>query len=320
MRSLLILLALLSSSVFAQSSRDYITIVGSSTVYPFSIVVAEAHGYNGFKTPTVESTGTGGGMRIFCGGIGLSTPDATNASRKIRESEVDLCHANGVSQILEVNIGYDGIVLANDQTGPDFSVTREQIFLALAKYVPVNGVLVENPYQNWNEVDPSLPNQAIEVYGPPPTSGTRDAFVELVMDYACEHFPEYSSDVECQSMREDGKFIEAGENDNMIVQKLRVNPLALGIFGYSFLQNNNDVVKGSVIDGYTPEFENIASGDYPISRPLYFYVKLDHVGLTPGLQEFVDEFTHEDTIGDFGYLTDIGLIPLLDISEVKTIL
>lgn len=309
---------LIMTGVNAQSSRDYISIVGSSTVYPFSIVVAENFGLaTGYRTPTIESTGSGGGIRAFCQGIGLNFPDITNSSRRIRQSEVDQCASNGVSEIIEVKVGYDGIVLANSLSGEDFNLTREEIFLALAKTVPDgNGGLIENPYTVWSEVNPNFPSNRIEVLGPPPTSGTRDAFVELVMDAACTSFPEIEAldgeahQLACQSMREDGHFIEAGENDNMIIQRLNVNSNALGIFGYSFLDQNRDVVKGSSIDGVAPEFDFIAGGEYPISRPLYFYVKSAHVGIVPGLEEFVFEYTDENTIGEFGYLTDRGLIPM----------
>jgi phosphate transport system substrate-binding protein len=309
----------IASLAFAASAeaRDQIRIVGSSTVFPFSTVVAEQFGKtSGFKTPVVESTGTGGGFKLFCAGVGVDHPDISNASRAIKDSEIENCAANGVTEITEVKIGYDGIVVANAKSAPAFSLTVEQIWQALAKDVPVNGQLVANPYKNWSDIDPSLPNEAIEVFGPPPTSGTRDAFVELVMDVGCKAFPEIKaleSDAQkaaCQTLREDGAFVEAGENDNLIVQKLEANPVALGIFGFSFLDQNSDKVQGSAIGGVTPTFEAIADGSYPVSRPLFFYVKNAHVNLIPGIKEFVAEFMGDRASGEEGYLADKGLIPL----------
>ncbi len=309
--------ASLALAATAAEARDQIRIVGSSTVFPFSTVVAEQFGKTGgFKTPVVESTGTGGGFKLFCAGIGVGHPDISNASRAIKESELKDCAANGVTEITEVKIGYDGIVLANAKTAPAFSLTVAQVWQALAKEVPVDGQLVANPYKSWNDIDPSLPNEPIEVFGPPPTSGTRDAFVELVMDVGCKEFAEVKAlegdahKAACQTIRDDGAFIEAGENDNLIVQKLEANPLALGIFGYSFLDQNADKVQGSAIGGVAPTFEAIADGSYPVSRPLFFYVKNAHVGVIPGLKEFVAEFMSERASGEEGYLADKGLIPL----------
>jgi phosphate transport system substrate-binding protein len=305
----------------AQAARDYISIVGSSTVYPFATVVAEQFGRSSarFKAPKIESTGSGGGIRLFCNGVGVEHPDIVNSSRRIRASELELCAKNGVTDVIEIKIGYDGIVVANSISAPRYSLSREQIFLALAKQVPDpagSGRLVANPYRRWSDIDGALPAVAIEVLGPPPTSGTRDAFVELVMDVGCEGLAAIKAlegsarQVACQTLREDGAFIEAGENDNLIVQKLESNPGALGIFGYSFLDQNHDKVQGSVIDGVAPEFEAIADGSYPVARPLYFYVKKAHVGVIPGIDEYLREFTSEAATGEFGYLTDRGLIPL----------
>ncbi|MCB1437442.1 MAG: PstS family phosphate ABC transporter substrate-binding protein [Rhodobiaceae bacterium] len=300
-------------------ARDQIRIVGSSTVFPFSTAVAEQFGRStSFATPVVESTGTGGGLKLFCAGVGVEHPDITNASRRIKDSEFKTCTQNGVS-ITEVKIGYDGIVLANAVSGPDLKLTTRQIFLALAKMVPVDGKLVDNPYKKWSDIDPALPDEAIEVLGPPPTSGTRDAFVELAMEAGAEEFAELKAlskedgkkfKAIAHGIREDGAFVEAGENDNLIVQKLEANPHAVGIFGFSFLDQNGDKVKGATIGGIAPEFENIAAGDYAISRSLYFYVKRAHIGTIPGIKEFVTEFTSERAWGDDGYLVDKGLIPL----------
>ncbi|MEO8223334.1 MAG: PstS family phosphate ABC transporter substrate-binding protein [Gammaproteobacteria bacterium] len=315
--------ATMAGPAFGQVARDYISIVGSSTVYPFATVVAEQFGKTSkFKTPKVEATGTGGGIKLFCGGVGVQHPDIANASRAIKPTELQLCAANGVTDVVEVKIGYDGIVLAESKAGPGLPLTLTDIYLALAKQVPnPNGseTLVPNPYKTWRDVNPKLPVEAIEVLGPPPTSGTRDAFVELAMDGGCKTIPwikaikdkdENKFKQICYTIREDGKFIEAGENDNLIVQKLKANKHAVGIFGYSFLEQNTDAVKGSVIDGEAPTFDNIASGKYPVSRPLFFYVKKAHVGSIPGIREYVAEFTSKKAMGEDGYLSDRGLVPL----------
>ncbi|MCU7929549.1 MAG: PstS family phosphate ABC transporter substrate-binding protein [Candidatus Thiodiazotropha sp. (ex Codakia rugifera)] len=307
------------------SARDYISVVGSSTVYPFATVVAEQFGKtSNHKTPKIESTGSGGGLKLFCAGVGVEHPDITNASRRIKKSEVERCATNGIDDIIEVKVGYDGIALANSKAAPKFSLTRKDIFLALAKDVPdpkepESGKLVSNPYQTWKEVNGDLPEMAIEVLGPPPTSGTRDAFAELAMEGGCKKVgwikamkkkdkKMYKSI--CHTVREDGKYIEAGENDNLIVQKLVANKGALGVFGYSFLDQNSDKVQGSLVDGVSPTFEKIADGSYPVSRPLFFYVKKAHMGKIPGIDAFVAEFTSEKAWGDEGYLADKGLIPM----------
>ena len=288
-------------------ARDQISIVGSSTVFPFATAVAERFGQTSdFATPVVESTGSGGGLKLFCEGVGEGTPDITNASRRIKNKEIDTCMANGVTPV-EVKVGFDGIVLSNAKSGADLNVSREQIFLALAKNVVVDGAVVPNPNKNWSDIDPSLPAEPIEVLGPPPTSGTRDAFVELVMEEACQEGIEEDA---CGEIREDGAFIDAGENDNLIVQKLEANPSAFGIFGFSFLDQNADKIKGANVDGVEPTFDAIADGDYPVSRSLFFYIKKEHVGVIPGIMEYVAEFTNDAAWGDEGYLTEKGLIPL----------
>lgn len=311
----------LTANIFA-AGRDHIEVVGSSTVYPFSTVVAETFGNKTkFKTPKIESTGSGGGFKLFCNGNGIDTPDITNSSRRIKKSEVEKCASNGVKNITEVQIGFDGIAIANSKKGKDFKLTLKDIFLALAKKVPgkTDGELVDNPYKTWKDVNADLPAIKIEVLGPPPTSGTRDAFAELAMEGGCKKIAWIKAMKKtdkskykaiCHSVREDGAYIEAGENDNLIVQKLEKNPDALGVFGFSFLDQNSDKVKGASIDGVEISFENIADGSYPVSRPLFFYVKNAHVGKVPGIKEFLAEFTHDDTWGDDGYLTEKGLIPL----------
>ena len=307
----------------AMAARDYISIVGSSTVYPFATVVAEQFGKTtGSKTPKIESTGSGGGFKLFCGGVGVNFPDITNASRAIKPSEMKTCADNGVKEIVEVKIGYDGIVLANAKSAAPLQLTRKDIFLALAKDVPDPAnpeKIIANPYKTWKEVNSSLPATKIEVLGPPPTSGTRDAFVELVMDAGCDTFPsikamkksdEKGYKAVCQTVREDGGYVEAGENDNLIVQKLQANHDAVGIFGFSFLDQNTDVIQGSIIEGEKPTFEEIAKGTYPVSRPLFFYVKKAHVEVIPGMKEYLAEFTSEKAWGQDGYLADKGMIPM----------
>ncbi|MDF1528112.1 MAG: PstS family phosphate ABC transporter substrate-binding protein [Sedimenticola sp.] len=305
------------------ASRDYISVVGSSTVYPFATVVAENFGKtSAFKTPKIESTGSGGGFKLFCAGVGVEHPDITNASRRIKSSEVEKCASNGVTDVVEVKIGYDGIVMANAKSAEQMNLTRRDVFLALAKQVPNpkgGEALVDNPYKTWKEVNSALPDMAIEVLGPPPTSGTRDAFVELAMEGGCKSFDFINAMKKkdkkaykgiCHTIREDGAFIEAGENDNLIVQKLESNPKALGIFGFSFLDQNSDKVQGSLVDGIAPTFDAIADGSYPVSRPLYFYVKKAHVGKIPGIQEYLAEFTSDKSWGEEGYLVDKGMIPM----------
>ena len=335
--------------------RDSVSIVGSSTVYPFATVVAERFGRStAFKAPKVESTGSGGGLKLFCKGVGTNTPDITNASRRIKQSEYDACQGNGVTDIVEVLVGYDGIAIANSKKVPLFKLTRKDLYMALAKDVPgADGKLMPNPNKTWKDVNASLPATKIEVLGPPPTSGTRDAFAELALGGGAQAVPDLKSlrglgadqvteikammaklglpagmyDALAQrkgkvpkgkdvfkaiayAVREDGAYIEAGENDNLIVQKLDANSNALGIFGFSFLDENGDKVQGSEVDGVAPTFDSISSGSYPVSRPLYFYIKSAHVGKIPGIQEYAMEFTSNRAMGEDGYLPEKGLIPL----------
>jgi len=314
---------LLAGTQAAMAARDYISIVGSSTVYPFSTVVAERFGKSTqFKTPKVESTGSGGGLKLFCQGLGAKNPDITNSSRRIKATEVKLCADNGVTEVIEVLIGYDGIVLANAKSAKPYELTRKEIFMALAKEVPNpdgSETLIANPYKTWSDVNPALPATKIEVLGPPPTSGTRDAFAELGLEGGCKKFPWIAAmkkkdksayKAVCHTVREDGPYIEAGENDNLIVQKLNANPNALGVFGFSFLDQNSDSVQGSKIDGQMPTFDTISDGSYPVSRPLYFYVKKAHVNVIPGIAEYLAEFTNDRAWGEDGYLAAKGMIPL----------
>lgn len=300
-------------------SRDQIQIVGSSTVFPYTQAVAEQFANQSeFSSPVVESTGTGGGMKIFCEGVGAQTPDITGASRAMKPSEWELCQKNGVTDITEVLLGYDALSLASSQNGPDLSVTKEQLYKALAAEVPVDGEIKANPYKSWNEIDASLPAEPILVYGPPPTSGTRDAWVELVMEEGCSELAEVEALEDgrkaevCQRMRTDGAFVEAGENDNLIVQRLESDSSAFGIFGYSFLYENQDKLKGAEIGGVTPSETTVESGEYPVSRPLFVYIKNAHRQAIPGLNEFVAEYVSENAMGQDGYLLDRGLVPLKD--------
>ncbi len=360
-RPLKTLLALTASALIPLTShaqsRDTISIVGSSTVYPFATVVAERFGRStDFKTPKIESTGSGGGLKLFCKGVGTNTPDITNASRRIKKSEYDDCQKNGVKEVVEVLIGFDGIAIANSRQAPQYALSLKDVYMALAKDVPgADGKLVANPNKTWKDVNPALPAVKIEVLGPPPTSGTRDAFAELALGGGAEAIPSLKAlskldaadsagikaamaelgvpaslydalqqnkgkapsggdifNTIAYSVREDGAYIEAGENDNLIVQKLEANPSALGIFGYSFLEENADKVHGSIVEGVEPNFDTIADGDYPVSRPLYFYIKAAHVGSIPGIQEFAGEFVSDRSMGEDGYLSERGLIPLAE--------
>ena len=354
---------LLPTSMASAANRDSVSVVGSSTVYPFATVVAERFGRStAFKAPKIESTGSGGGMKLFCRGVGANTPDITNASRRIKKSEYDDCQANGVTEIVEVLVGFDGIAIANSKDSPQLTLSLKDLYLALAKDIPgADGRLIPNPNTLWKDVNPALPATRIEVLGPPPTSGTRDAFAELALGGGAKMIPAlktlrglsaeqsdeintvlaglgmpdgfYSALVEKRgktlkgkdifkaivyAVREDGAYIEAGENDNLIVQKLQANPDALGIFGFSFLDENADRVQGSIVNGIEPSFDSIADGEYPVSRPLYFYIKGAHVGKIAGIQEFALEFTSKKAMGEDGYLTEKGLIPL-SVKELRQV-
>jgi phosphate transport system substrate-binding protein len=311
-------------------ARDKIQVVGSSTVFPYSQAVAEEYANKtGQSAPVVESTGTGGGFKVFCGGIGPSHPDVTGASRAIKDSEKELCAKNGVTDISEALIGYDGLSIAvSRENQADWNLTEEQIFKALAAELPDGkGGFVANPNKTWSDVDPSLPAIAITVFGPPPTSGTRDAFVELAMHDGCNALPGMKdlkkSDAKkweevCSRMRQDGPFIEAGENDNLIVQRLVADPNTLGIFGYSFLYENQDKLKGVKVEGIEPTFDTIADSSYPIARPLFFYVKNAHRGVIPGLEEFLKEYVSDAALEPGGYLSERGLTPLSDEKRKET--
>lgn len=291
-------------------ARDQIRIVGSSTVFPFASYVAEELGATTkWPTPVIESTGSGGGMKLFCAGNGLDTPDISNASRRMMASEFERCQENGVTDITEAMVGYDGIAFAQSNTNDEINLTREQIALALLEKVPVDGKLVDNPYKKWSDIDSSLPNREIRVYGPPTTSGTRDAFEELVLEAATEKMGAFGGEG-YTNIRKDGAYIESGENDNLIVQKLQKDTDAFGVFGYSYLGENSDKLVGASIDGVAPEPEAISSGEYPVSRSLWFYIKNSHAEDVPAMADYVELFMSDKMVSDLGYLKGIGLIPL----------
>ncbi len=316
----LVALGLIGSVAIAQAARNKISIVGSSTVFPFSSAVAEQFAAGGkFAAPKVESTGTGGGMAIFCRGVGANSPDITNASRRMRLSEYQSCQRSGVREIVEVKIGFDGIVVANSKNGPDFTLTKQQLYMALAKQIPHRGRMIPNPFKTWNQISPGLPALPIDVMGPPPTSGTRDAFAELVLESGARTFAQMDnlrSNNEAQfkalatKIREDGAWKDSGENDNLIVQALTRSPNQLGVFGFSFYEENMDRVQAATIGGVQPTFSTISSGAYGISRSMYFYIKKQNVGLVPGIKEFAQEFLSERAAGPRGYLRGRGMVPL----------
>jgi len=309
----------------AASARDQIKIVGSSTVYPYATVVAEKFGKSGFKTPVIESTGTGGGMKLFCAGVGTQHPDITNASRAIKSKEKALCAKNGVKDIVEIVVGNDGISFAHSVKAKDMNFTKEQLWRALAHDVDVNGKVVKNPYKKWSDIDKSLPNKGIKILVPPPTSGTRDAWNSLVMGKGCSKAAKAAfkaagkkAKKACAKLREDGLAVEAGENDTLIVNKLAADPDMFGLFGFSYLVANKDKIKATKIEGKLPSLASIQDYSYPIARPLFFYVKKAHVGTVPGIKEYLKEFTAKGTMGPKGYLTDIGLVPIDSKSYKKT--
>jgi len=315
-------LALVAVSATAAAARDEIRIVGSSTVFPYTQAVAEQFANNtGAPSPIVESTGTGGGMKIFCGGIGEQHPDITGASRAMKASEFELCQSNGVTEITEALIGFDGLSMAVSRESEfNWNLTLGDIYLALAAQVPVDGEWADNPYKMWSDINPDLPAVEILAYGPPPTSGTRDAWVELAMHAGCEEL-DFVKDggfdgdwvgENCSRMRTDGPFVEAGENDNLIVQRIEADSNAFGIFGYSFLFENLDKLKGVLIEGVEPTMDTIADKSYPVSRPLYFYVKNAHRGVIPNLNEFIEEYMSDDALEATGYLSERGLVALED--------
>ena len=317
MKLMYALVGLAMSATAVLAAEYQVRVLGSSTVYPFTSAVAEKFGKLGHATPIVESTGTGGGIKMFCSDSSLESASIVNASRPIKDTEVASCNENGIAAPLEFKIGYDAIVLAHLK-GYSLDLTTRQIYLALAKQIVVDGKFVDNPHVKWSDIDPALPDNKIEVLGPPPTSGTRDSFVELVIEKECKASIKESglslSEDEvkslCKSIREDGGFVEAGENDNLIVQKLQNNPTSVGIFGFSFLEENLGALEGAKINGFSPNFETVVTNEYPVSRPLFIYVKKEHYDTNPDVRAFVAEYISEEAIGEEGYLVDKGLIPL----------
>ncbi|MFN3847181.1 MAG: substrate-binding domain-containing protein [Paracoccaceae bacterium] len=313
-------LAIAAVSAGAAAARDQIRVTGSSTVFPYSQAVAEEFAnQTGAPAPIVESVGTGGGFQAFCQGVGEAHPDLTGASRAMKKSEYDLCVSNGVTDISEALIGNDGLSMSVSRANTfDWDMTLGEMYMALGAQVPVDGEWKDNPYKMWNEINPAFPAEAITVYGPPPTSGTRDAWVEIAMHKGCKQLDFVKTGAfdskwvteNCSRMRTDGPFIEAGENDNLIVQQLNANPNAFGIFGYSFLYENNDKLKGVKFDGIEPNFDTIAAYEYEVSRPLYFYVKNAHRGVIPNLQEFIEEYMSDEALKAGGYLAQRGMTPL----------
>ena len=321
-------LAILASGVFVlagcnpNDGRDRVAVVGSSTLFPFSAAAAEQFSARGrFKTPRVESTGTGGGFAIFCRGLGPGFPDISNASRQIKKGEFETCQKNGVTEIVEIKIGYDGIVIANSKAATPVTLTKQEVYQALAKeiYDASKKAFVPNPYTKWNEINPNLPAIKIDVMGPPPTSGTRDAFAELVMAKGAEQVPEMKAlkekdDKEFQrralTLREDGAWKDSGENDSLIVQALSRSPEQFGVFGFSSFEENMDRLQAAPLNGVEPSAEAIIDGKYAASRSLYFYVKKANVGVVPGLQEFAMELLSDHAAGLRGYLRGRGMVPL----------
>jgi len=308
----------------AGGARDQIRAVGSSTVYPFTTAVAEQFARKNpkFKAPIVESTGTGAGMKLFCGGVGAGFPDIEDASRRIKPSELEDCAKNGVKEIVEIQIGIDGIAFAESKSGAKMKLTPTLIYKALA----ANPFGKPQTAKTWKDVDPSLPATAIQVYGPPPTSGTRDALAELILDKGCDSdeatkalkkTDEDKHKAICTKIREDGAYVESGENDNLIVQKLAKNPDAIGVFGYSFLEENADKVEGVALNGIAPTYATIADFSYPGARPLFIYVKSAHLNAIPGLKEFVAEYA--TAWNPDGYLTRRGLIAAPDDVRAKNL-
>jgi phosphate transport system substrate-binding protein len=314
---------IIASTAAEQQQRDYIMIVGSSTAFPIvSAVVERFVRKTGARSPVVEAMGTGGGFRFFCDGTGVETPDIAMASRTLNESELKQCETNGIQEPVQVKIGYGGVVFVNTKDAESFDFSARDLYLAMAREIPDpsgRAELVGNPYNNWNEISESLPALPIRILGPPLSSGTRDILVEKLMEQACADHAMLRDmrgkdadayDEHCYTFREDGAYIEAGENDARIVRKLSQDPGAIGILGYNFLERNGDILKAATIDSIAPEFEMIEDSSYPLSRPLYLYIKREHYPLVNGLSEFLSEFTSEAAWGDEGYLVDKGLIPL----------
>lgn len=305
------------------AGRDQIRAVGSSTVYPFATAVAEqfVNANPGMKSPIIESTGTGGGMKLFCAGVGAQFPDIENASRRMKKSEFEMCQKNGVNEIVEIQVGVDGLAFAESKKGPGLKLTPEIVYKALAATPFDKG---KNTAQTWKDVDPSLPAIAISVFGPPSTSGTRDSLAELILEKGCQSDPamkalkdtdEDKYKAVCTRVREDGKYVDSGENDNLIVQKLGANPDAVGVFGYSFLEENLDTLNDVPLNGVPATYDNVANGTYPGARPLYIYVKKAHVTAIPGLKNYLETFANSWNPG--GMLAKRGMVAATEAVRAK---
>jgi len=305
--------ALLSACGQQATSRDQIRAVGSSTVLPFAKIVSErfAADNSGFKAPIVEGNGTGGGMKLFCAGVGAQYPDIEDASRRIKKSEFDDCVKNGVKDVVEVQVGIDGIAFANGTTGPAMALTPVDVYKAIA----ANPFGKPNTAKTWHDVNPALPAVPIMVYGPATISGTRDALKELILQKGCETDPEMKALKEsnkdqyeqiCTEVRSDGAYVDQGEQDNLIVQKIEGNPKAVGVFGFSYLEENIDKLQDQPMNGVEATYDNISSFKYPGARPLYVYYKKQHIGVIPGLAEFIAQWTK--SWSKDGPLSKIGFI------------
>ncbi len=319
----MLLLAAIHATAAGLPDRRHVLVVGSSTAYPIIAAAAEHIGRTQtMLTPVIESTGTGGGIKLFCGGYGLHWPDIAMASRRMKDSERDTCTRNQVNDVREIKIGYDGIVIAANKDTPPLRLTKRHLYLAIARAIPAPddpGRLMPNPYRQWNDIDADLPAKPIRIMGPPPTSGTRDILVERVLEPGCLAVPELAvlraqdpgrfAEL-CDAVREDGAYIDSGENDARLVRKLLTDPDTLAMLGYNFLDRNRDRLRAASIDGINPGFESIESGVYPLTRPLFVYVKPQHARLVEGLDAFVEALISTDVSGPEGYLVDRGLIPL----------
>ncbi len=309
-------------------ARPYIRIVGSSTVFPFmSLVAEEFSNVLSFRTPVVESVGSGAGFKMFCMGVGEDTPDITTSSRRIKDVERQLCKKNQVNEIIELIIGYDGIVIANSKNSNQFDFTIRDLFTTLSAYSSLDGSkLIKNNKKVWSDIDSRFPELEIEIYGPYKNTGTYDVLIDMLMINSCMHSRFFVENYEkyeerkkaCSAIRDDGKYIEVGVNENIIIQKLKTNQNAFGIFSFSFLMRNKDKIQGSLIAGVEPTYENISSRKYTLARPLYLYIKKEHINVTAGLKEFIKEVTSLTAIGTNGYLSKLGLIPLQE-KEIKEI-
>ncbi|SMH57187.1 PstS family phosphate ABC transporter substrate-binding protein [Mesorhizobium australicum] len=312
----------LAASIGIAAARDQVQVAGSSTVLPYAKIVAERFGetFTNFKTPVVESGGSGAGIKEFCKGAGEDTIDIANSSRKIKDSEVESCKSAGVTEIQEVKFGYDGIVFATDANGPDWALTPEDIYKALAAQIVVDGKLVANPNTKWNQVNPALPDWDIAAYIPGEKHGTREVFEEKLLIAGCHKLggvdaakaggmDEKAAEAACKAVRKDGKAVDIDGDYTETLARIDSNKTGVGVFGLSFYENNADKLKVATVGGVTPSVETISAGEYPVSRPLYFYVKKAHLGVVPGLKEYVEFFLDEQMVGSDGPLAEYGLVP-----------